>query len=455
MNEVQNSQVVHPASPTIYQSGGQADYDLVVVSAFGRGNWLANEFASRGWRVELLDATSQLGKFNTHDVEGPFGLLEGQDLQPSQRARLADEGEFHPVASGFTLWPPAGPLELRSEVTPFHLRAREIPYEVESYLRLPDQSTKEAGRDRSGLRKLQYNHSWLAQFAHALTSAAHHENYVALESESVAPLFTPYGLRQLTSQGSAKGLQTSQSLGVVVHSDVEITDFKLEGKTAATVSYRDANNSETTERARAFVWCFSFEETKRLSDLLARALFPHGWPEAPWGWQRISFDANPSDLLAMIPLSVAVIDDVDLAWTRANLIVLRRREGSPRFDAWMKVPTWMKREPASFAQVRHEVKVNLEKRFPGVGLADVAEEMTPLLWPMWSKEEFADIQGKLAPLKAANIFFSAPGVWTSLDWLGRFRHERGIALLLEKLKTQWDAAARKLEAAAQRRRARS
>ncbi len=425
--------------------------DLVIVSAFGRGNWLATEFATRGWRVSLLDATAQLGNFNEKDIEGPFGLLEGQNLQPSQRARLADEGEFAPVASGFSLWLPEGPLELRSELTPFLLRARNIPFEVESYLRQPELNSKESESERRGLRRLQYSRSWLAQFAHSLASASHHENYVALESEAAAPLFTPYSLRQLTAHGTAKGFQTCHGAGVNVHPGVELTDFKFDGKIALTVTYRDDKDKETTQHARAYVWCLSFEETKKISDSLVRAMFPQNWPEAPWAWQRVSFDASPADLLEMIPLSVAVIDDVDLAWTRANLILLRRRAGESRFDAWMKVPTWMRRETEAFEQVRNEVRANLEKRFAGVTLTDLREDMTPLLWPIWSKEEFATLQSRCAPRRSPNLFFDSPGVWTSLDWLGRFKHESSVALKLEKLKTQWDTAARKAEAAAQRR----
>ena len=133
-------------------------YDLVVISAFGRGHWLALEFASRGWRVLLQDVTASLGDFDHRDVEGPFGLLEAADLHPSQRARLVDEGEFVQVPGGFTLWLPEGPLEFRSELTPFLLRAREIPHEVESYLRQPSFETKEALGERRSLRKLQYVH---------------------------------------------------------------------------------------------------------------------------------------------------------------------------------------------------------------------------------------------------------------------------------------------------------
>jgi hypothetical protein len=426
-------------------------FDLVIVSAFGRGNWLASEFASRGWRVSLLDATSALGTFDERDVEGPFGLLEASDLQPSQRARLVDEGEFASVSGGLTLWLPEGPLEFRSELTPFLLRAREIPHDVESYLRHPDFAAKEAQGDRRALRKLQYSHSWLAQFAHSFSSAAHYENYIALESDAVAPLFTPYGLRQLTAAGTARGLQDCQTNGVSVRTNVQLKNFKFDGKSAATFEYEDARDGAVIESGRAFVFCLSYDETKTISDSLLRALFPAEWPDAPWAWQRLSMRVSDANFLSMIPLSSVVISDVDLAWTRANMIVLRRRNGAAEFDAWVKIPTWMRREKLAYEQVQNEVRTTLEKRFPGVRLEDVDQEMTPILWPIWSGDEFRVVQGSAAPRKSPNLFFDSPGVWTSLDWMGRFRHENKILTKLEKLKNQWDAAARKAEVAAQRR----
>jgi hypothetical protein len=433
------------------------NFDLVVVSAFGRGNWLASEFASRGWKVSLVDATSSLaslsGPFDEKDVEGPFGLLEAADLHPSQRARLVDEGEFAPVAGGFTLWLPEGPLEFRSELTSFLLRARDVPSEVESYLRQSSFETKEAVGERRALRRLQYSHSWLAQFAHSFASAAHSENHVALGSDAApAALFTPYGLRQLTPNGTMRGFQNLQNAGVKVHKDAGLKTISFDGKTAVSLEYEAGGSA--TDHGRAFVWCLSYEETKTISDSLVRALFPADWPEAPWAWQRLSFQSSDEAFLSMLPLSSVVIGDVDLAWTRANMIVLRRRPSGAVFDAWVKIPTWMRREKPAYDQVQNEVRMNLEKRFPGVGLEEVDQEKTPLLWPIWSADEFGVVQGSAAPRKSPNLFFDSPGVWTSLDWMGRFRHENTIAAKLEKLKSQWDAAARKAEQAAAKQAAR-
>jgi len=427
------------------------NFDLVIVSAFGRGHWLAGEFASRGWRVSLLDVTSSLGSFDERDVEGPFGLLEASDLHPSQRARLVDEGEFAQVAGGFTLWLPEGPLEFRSELTPYLLRARNIPNEVESYLRQPTFDSKEALGERRGIRKLHYSHSWLAQFAHSFASAAHFENYVALGSDAVASLFTPYGLRQLTAAGVAKGYQVLQSSGVSVRQGVSLRSVTFDGKSATSVEVADARGESLIENGRAFVWCLSYEETKTISDSILRALFPAEWPDAPWAWQRLTYSVSDPAFLSMVPLSSVVIQDVDLAWTRANMIVLRRREGEARLDAWVKIPTWMKREKPAYDQVQSEVRMNLEKKFPIVRLEEVDHDMTPLLWPIWSGDEFKAVQGSVAPRRSPNFFFDSPGVWMSLDWMGRFRHENTIASRLEKLKSQWDAAARKAELASQKK----
>lgn len=432
-------------------------FDLVVVSAFGRGNWLASEFASRGWRVSLLDCTSSLGTFDPRDVEGPFGLLEASDLHPSQRARLVDEGEFTPVAGGFTLWLSEGPLEFRSELTPFLLRAREIPSEVETYLRQPSFDSKEALGERRLLKRLQYSHAWLANFAHSLTAAAHSENYTALDAVGETHLFAPYGLRQLTPAGIARGFQNCQNVGVSVRTGVRLAEFSFDGKAAASFAYDDASGSRAVEHARSFVYCLSCEETRVLSDALMRTLFPEGGADAPWAWHRLTYSFSDAEFLKSLPLSFVAIDDVDLAWTRANMIVVRRRDGAGAggeaavLDAWVKVPVWMRRERAAYDQVQEEVRLTLERRLPGVRLEEVDQDLTPLLWPIFNADEFGEMKRRKAPRSSPNLFFDAPGVWDSLDWMGRFRHENGIVSRLEKLKTQWDAAARKAEAAAARR----
>ncbi|MES2857103.1 MAG: hypothetical protein V4692_14640, partial [Bdellovibrionota bacterium] len=191
-------------------------FDLVVVSAYGRGNWAAMELANRGWKVVLADVTEQLGALAPEDSEGPFGLLEAQDLLPSQRARLADEGELENVAQGFSIWLEEGPLEFRSEITPFLLRARGIPESVDGYLRRTSAKSSETERDRRTISRLVYDRNWLAQFAHSIHSTVHRQNHVAVESGNASPLFSAFSVRQTTDAGPQRGLKHCQTVGVTV-----------------------------------------------------------------------------------------------------------------------------------------------------------------------------------------------------------------------------------------------
>ena len=62
--------------------------DVVIVSAYGRGHWLAEELVKQKWTVSLFDVTGALGDWEPEDWEGPWGFFDTSDLLPTQRARL-------------------------------------------------------------------------------------------------------------------------------------------------------------------------------------------------------------------------------------------------------------------------------------------------------------------------------------------------------------------------------
>ncbi|MEK7357761.1 MAG: hypothetical protein AAB250_15015, partial [Bdellovibrionota bacterium] len=169
-------------------------------------------------------------------------------------------------------------------------------------------------------------------------------------------------------------------------------------------------------------------------------LYPKGAPKAVWSWERVRFSLQdvPVAIRSSLPAWFVAIDDIDLAWTRANMFVVRRTANAEALDVWIKIPTWMRDETPAFVAVVRDVAESLAKRLPMVKLE--AEDLTRdrAMWPVF---ETGDIE--IETLKSKNMFFSAPGLWAQSDWLGRFRHEREITQRLEKMKAQWDAAARK------------
>ena len=437
-----------PQSRLNTSSQESQNFDLVVVSAYGRGNWMATELASRGWKVAMVDVTSTMRQAPWEDVEGPFGLLESHDVLPSQRARLADEGELVPVPGGFTMWLPEGPLEFRSELAPFLMRARNVPSEVESYLRRSGVKSRESERERKALSRLMYGRTWLAHFAHVFASNVHSENHSGLRTGSATPLFSSFAVRQATASGQAKGLKQVQASGVTVLNNAKVRDVRLSNKTVDAIEI-EHEKGHGVERARAFVWCLSFEETKGISAEIASKLYPSGGPEATWAWERFRFDFEiPQAISSALPMWSVVIDDVDLAWTRANMMVLRRWPQAQALDVWLKIPSWMRTETGALASVLDDVTKSLARRLPEAKLSrqiadPSATETRPILWPVFESSQ-AQFVPPLASRRSSNFFFHAPDLWPALDWIGRFRFENGVVERLEDMKSKWDEAARKL-----------
>ena len=79
-------------------------YDVTIVSAFGRGHWLAAELADNHFSVLLLDISESLGRWAPEDWEGPFGLLQNKSLTSSQNERLVEEDYHDNIPEGVVLW---------------------------------------------------------------------------------------------------------------------------------------------------------------------------------------------------------------------------------------------------------------------------------------------------------------------------------------------------------------
>lgn len=415
-------------------------FDLVCLSAYGRGNWIATELASRGWNVSLVDVTAQLGRPTWEDVEGPFGLLETDDSIPAHAKSLADGGELVPVPGGFTMWLPDGPLELRSELTTFLVRARSLSTEAETYVHEAKPGAGDGAR--RGLSRLMYSRNWFAQFAHVFSAHGHSENHVALQNGGVAsPLFAPFSIRRASAAGHERALDVAARAGVTVRKNAKVRDVRLGTGALIEGAEIEFDGGQGFEKGRAFLNTLSLDETILMGGGLG--LYPKGAPKAVWSWERVRFSLDaPRSVRAALPNWVVVIDDVDLAWTRANMFVVRRTPACDALDVWVKVPTWMRDEAPAFAAVVNDVAASLRKRLPTAKITvGSLERDARVLWPVYESNDT-----EIVVLKSKNLFFSAPGVWASCDWLGRFRHETDIVARLEKMKAQWDAAARKLAA---------
>ena len=448
------------SSTTTPTSSGTSD--LVIVSAYGRGNWLATELAGRGWKVSLADVTENLAddEFGgePEDAEGPFGLFDSADLLPSQRNFFQDT---QPIRSGFTVWLPEGPIECRSELTEFQLKQKGLAPLLESYLRRPLTAQSEAQRERGALRKQNYKSVWLAHLAHQLTSPVMAENQDALDQAAPAPLFSSFSIRSVEKTGWKNGLRECQGKGVKVYAPAGLKSVRMHGRGIDAIEISDAVTDSCTIGGRTFVWMLSSAETEKLSPGVSRHLFPQGSISEDWFWARYQVELGGKFFDEQIPAHLVLISDLFLPWTHANLLILRKRgalagsAGSPSsskkpaMDVWLRLPKFARNDDGYFANIKAEIERALIAKIPFAEprVVKLPHQVTgPVRFPIFDSSTLE----KLKPLKAPNLFFCSVEQSSSQDWLGHYRLQNQTVIRLEKLKAQWVAAANRLAQKAQK-----
>lgn len=479
--------------------------DLMIVSAYGRGHWLAGELARHKWNVHLVDVTDALGAWTPEDWEGPWGFFDTPELTPSQRSRLAESDHAYRVPGGFTVWLPQGPLELNGELSTFHSRAFSIPEQVRTYLQPPvvapprtapepealesesasvknEAAMRETGASErplpsvaklwfdtltGGIRRsaplkgreklhrkvsaLGFEDAWLAHFAHTIASNVFAENPDTLHYGGPLPLSAPYSVRHVTRESFEQSLVALEELGVKITRNASVNDVRITNKVMDAVEV--AAGRRGVERARAFVWLLSSGESEFLSESVVRTLFPSGALKPSWYWSRFRFRLRENTASRALPLGCTILGNVCLPWTHSNCIFVKRLraekgEADIKIDVWIRVPVRSLGDQEYFDHLRQELISILDSRIPLS--APECESM-----PSESRASEASKRAMRFPVfeareiermsvaRAKNLFVDGPEFWGGYDWLSQLRSSRAVFVALEKLRQQWEAAERR------------
>lgn len=409
---------------------------VILVSAFGRGHWLAAALAQEGIKTTLVDVSTKLGVWPSEDVEGPFGFFRNERISESQMERLYHDDPYDEVPNGFTLWLKDGPFEFKGPTTKFKIEKASLNPHVKDFL-LGGSGQKNARAIYKSLDSFTFDQSWLLHFAHQWAGTTYHSNAQGAVAGEAVPLFSSFLVRQATRNGLEKSLQWLSSKGVEVIRPQQINDVSFGGGKTIT-GLELSGEKQGLFGLEQIVWMLTSEETYFLNERLAKYFFPEGPLEPEWCWVRYRMSLQACFERDHLPAHTVVMNDLYSPWTHENLMILQRTSLSDQFDAWMRIPTVQRFNKEYLTSRSHRMQKDLLSRmslsdpqvlsFPQEYYYTYAQ-LGAARFPVFSEKH----NSRRARVLFGNLHLDGPEQWSQYSWGSYFDRNE----LIQTKITQW------------------
>lgn len=408
---------------------------VLIVSAYGRGSWLATELQRENIPAVLIDVTSKLGVWPPEDIEGPFGFFRPDEMLDSQGERVFSEDAFESVDQGFTLWLQDGPLELKSSLTQYRLEKNRQNKEVCDSL----MSGKFGYKNLAGIQKWaseNFKESWIMHLAHQWGATTYVPSALASLSGRALKLMNPFSVRKATRAGQQKCNQWLEQKGIEVHQKTEILDlsFKNKNTISGVEVYGERSGLMHIEQV---VWMLSSEESYFVAPKIAKHLFPEGALEPEWCWVRYRMKMSACQERDALPLHVLLIDQITSPWTHQNMLVIQRTALEDQFDMWIRIPN-VQRFNKEYLRIRGEKLMDILRARLPLSLPEIQSypqefyytysQIGPSSFPVY-REGF---EGRRQKVVYNNVFLDGAEVWKNFSWDDQFENQMSIRDALMK-----------------------
>jgi hypothetical protein len=407
--------------------------DVIVVSAFGRGLWLASELArSHQVSVSLVDVSEQMGRWSAEDWEGPFGLLQSEALTQTQAGRLSHEDYSDRNNQGVTVWLKNGPMDFMGPITQTWLEADGPMARLKTHLSNWEQQKAPSAR-RVLARKWMdepFEKTWMIHLAHQMASTVYKTNAHAVLQGSPLPLFAPWYTRRATRKGLSKALEWCASTGVQVFNKAKIRDLEFESRQFRSLELQSQEFSGALSGSQ-LIWMLTSLETHFIQPTRSHVFFPKGPLEPQWAWVRYRLEVNLDTYEATIPGHFIVIKDNRLPWTHDNLLIAMKVVTGGALDVWTRIPYHQRFQRSSLEPFASEIVTVFQGRLPDMSMKITAmpqeheyayDQLGPSLFPVYAEEGIKKLHQKFY----SNVTYSGPEVWERMDWTGRFQHDEAV-----------------------------
>jgi hypothetical protein len=410
---------------------------VLIVSAYGRGHWLAAELHRENIPVMLIDVTSKMGAWPPEDLEGPFGFFKPEDLTAAQSERVFAEDAFESVDQGFTAWLPEGPLELKSSLTQYRLSKLDQSKEVYESLF----SNKQGGKNLPSLQKWaaeNFSKSWILHLAHQWAATTYAPNTRASLSGRALRLMNPFYVRKATRAGQQKSFDWLVSKNVEVYSKTEILDLSFKNKKMISGVEIHGERSGLMH-VEQLVWMLTSEETYFVNPKIAKYLFPEGELEPEWCWVRYRLKMQACQERDTLPLHMLIFDHISSPWTHQNLMVLQRTALEDQFDAWIRIP-YVQRFNKEYLRIRGEKVMEILRKRLSLALPEIQSypqefyytysQIGPSSFPVFGQ----GVESRREQMVFSNLSLDGAEIWKNYSWDDQFDNQK---MIRENLTRWW------------------
>lgn len=395
---------------------------IVILSAYHRSQWLANELKSKGYEVSYLDFSQRLGGLSPEAWIAPFGYFQTKKINYSQNVWLSEGTATSTITNGFTILSEKGPIEFQGPLNKLSFKRYKVDQDELDYLRASVTMNDEAyEKFKHHFLGVSFDESWLLHLSHQLASQTYYENAFAIRNKNRSlPLTETWSVRTLSRRGAQETLQMSNDKGVDVQYVKALKGIKIEGGELKALQISDQKDNSKDIAGDLFINFLSQEELSSVHAASYGQLIDGEPVTCDWFWTRYRFFTNQNDVTEILPQSFCMIEDRFMPWTHHNLMLVHRGLRAHEFIAWVRIPSNYRLQQNMLENVGKEIHRVFTEKFIGMKvqqmelplecLATEFQVQAPHL-PIYSQSKLE----KMNMPKTKNLMWCGPEVWERLD----------------------------------------